>query len=815
MEGMIKCSANYVPLTPISFLERSAIVYRDRVSVIYGDVKYTWKETHERCIRLASALAHLGISPGDVVAALAPNIPAMYELHFGVPMAGAVLCTLNVRHDSSMVSVLLKHSEAKLVFVDYQFLSIAQGALEILQETKTKLPLLVLISECGQPAPISSPGILEYESLLATGKLDFEVRWPKDEWDPISLNYTSGTTSSPKGVIYSHRGAYLNSFAAILLNEMSSMPVYLWCVPMFHCNGWCLTWAVAAQGGTNVCQRDVTAKHIFENIAQHKVTHLGGAPTVLNMIINASARDRKPLPGKVSVMTGGAPPPSHVLFKMEELGFHVIHAYGLTETYGPGTVCTWKPEWASLPRESQAKIKARQGVQHLGLEELDIKDPVTMKTVPADAKTMGEVMFRGNTVMNGYLKNLKATKDAFSGGWFRSGDLGVKHPDGYIELKDRSKDIIISGGENISSIEVESVLFSHPAVLEAAIVGRPDDYWGETPCAFVKLKDGCNEDSEELIKFCRDHLPHYMAPRTVVFQELPKTSTGKVQKFVLKEKAKAMGSIPKGNIMNVFECGGVAIGICISHLALDGAALSTFLKAWSAIAKGSKEAIIYPEFIPTSLFPANDLWLRDSAAVMFGSLFKKGNGITKRFVFDASAISSLRARAAGVECPTRVEVVSSFLWKCFMAASEEWRGCRRPSLLTHLVNLRRKMEPKLAENSVGNFLWLAAAKCMDKSGVELNDLVGEVRRAISKIDADFVEQIKGDKRNSMAEQTLREIGSPTMNLVILADTRCDGVEAFVSLNEKEMAILEGNPELLKFASLNPSPLDIDKSVQCT
>jgi acyl-CoA synthetase (AMP-forming)/AMP-acid ligase II len=377
--------------------------------------------------------------------------------------------------------------------------------------------------------------------------LDFEVRWPKDEWDPISLNYTSGTTSSPKGVIYSHRGAYLNSFAAVLLSEMSSMPVYLWCVPMFHCNGWCLTWAVAAQGGTNVCQRNVTAKDIFENIAQHKVTHLGGAPTVLNMIINASARDRKPLPGKVSVMTGGAPPPSHVLYKMEELGFHVTHAYGLTETYGPGTVCTWKPEWASLPRESQAKIKARQGVQHLGLEELDIKDPVTMKSVPADAKTMGEVMFRGNTVMNGYLKNLKATKDAFNGGWFRSGDLGVKHPDGYIELKDRSKDIIISGGENISSIEVESVLFSHPAVLEAAIVGRPDDYWGETPCAFVKLKDGCNANSEELIKFCRDHLPHYMAPRTVVFQELPKTSTGKVQKFVLKEKAKAMGSISKGN----------------------------------------------------------------------------------------------------------------------------------------------------------------------------------------------------------------------------------------------------------------------------
>ncbi|KAJ6680917.1 ACYL-ACTIVATING ENZYME [Salix koriyanagi] len=547
MEGMVKCSANYVPLTPISFLERSAIVYRDRVSVAYGDIKYTWKETHERCVRLASALAHLGISPGDVVAALAPNIPAMYELHFGVPMAGAVLCTLNVRHDSSMVSVLLKHSEAKLVFVDYQFLPIARGALEILSERKTKLPLLVLIPECGQPASISPPGILEYESLLEKGKLDFEVRRPKDEWDPISLNYTSGTTSSPKGVIYSHRGAYLNSFAAALLNDMSSMPVYLWCVPMFHCNGWCLTWAVAAQGGTNVCQRNVTTKDIFENIARHKVTHMSGAPTVLNMIINASASEKRPLPGKVAVMTGGAPPPSHVLFKMEELGFHVTHSYGLTETYGPGTVCSWNPEWAFLTPEGQAKIKARQGVQHLGLEELDIKDPATMKSVPADAKTMGEVMFRGNTVMNGYLKNLEATKDAFNGGWFRSGDLGVKHPDGYIELKDRSKDIIISGGENISSIEVESVLFSHPAVLEAAIVGRPDDFWGETPCAFVKLKDGCNANAEELIKFCRDHLPHYMTPRTVVFQELPKTSTGKVQKYVLKEKAKAMGSISKGN----------------------------------------------------------------------------------------------------------------------------------------------------------------------------------------------------------------------------------------------------------------------------
>ena len=485
---------------------------------------------------------------------LAPNIPAMYELHFGVPMSGAILCTLNTRHDAAMVSVLLRHSEAKIFFVDHQLLHIAQGAIDILSKEGTKPPRLVLIPECDQSSPnisssfISTPGNFEYESLLSMGNTDFEVKRPKDEWDPISLNYTSGTTSSPKGVIYSHRGAYLNSLAGILLNEMPSMPVYLWCVPMFHCNGWCLPWAVAAQGGTNVCQRSVTAKGIFDSIAQHKVTHLGGAPTVLNMIINAPMSERKPLPGKVSIMTGAAPPPPQVLYKMEELGFSVTHSYGLTETYGPGTICTWKPEWDCLLRDAQAKLKARQGVQHLGIEELDVKDPVTLKSVPADAKTLGEVMFRGNTVMNGYLKNVKATQEAFNGGWFRSGDLGVKHPDGYIELKDRSKDIIISGGENISTIEVESVLYSHPAVLEAAIVARPDDYWGETPCAFVKLRDGCNASAEEIIIFCRSRLPHYMAPRTVVFEDLPKTSTGKVQKYVLREKAKSMGSLFKKNI---------------------------------------------------------------------------------------------------------------------------------------------------------------------------------------------------------------------------------------------------------------------------
>ncbi|KAK4284982.1 hypothetical protein QN277_001739 [Acacia crassicarpa] len=550
MEGSIRCSANYVPLTPISFLERSAIVYGDNLSVVYGDnVRYTWKQTLQRCTKIASAISLLGVSPGDVVAVLAPNTPAMYELHFGVPMSGAVLCTLNTRHDSRMVSVLLRHSEAKIFFVDFQLLDIAQGALDILSKSTSKLPLLVLIPECGiDNNNTSSTGMLEYEQLLARGNPEIQVRKPKDECDPISLNYTSGTTSSPKGVIFSHRGAYLNALATVLLNDMKSKPVYLWCVPMFHCNGWCLPWGIAAQGGTNVCQRNITAESIFDNIYQHKVTHTGGAPTVLNMIINSPLDVRKPLPGKVAVMTGGAPPPAEVLFKMEELGFVVTHSYGLTETYGPATVCTWKSEWDSLPRDTQAKLKARQGVCHLGLDELDVKDPVTMKSVPADAKTMGEVMFRGNTVMNGYLKNLEATEEAFKGGWFRSGDLGVKHPDGYIELKDRSKDIIISGGENISSIELEGAIFRHPAVYDAAVVGRPDDYWGETPCAFVKLKEGFSATEQEIIDFCRNHLPHYMAPKTVVFQDLPKTSTGKTQKYVLREKAKAMGSLSKKNI---------------------------------------------------------------------------------------------------------------------------------------------------------------------------------------------------------------------------------------------------------------------------
>ncbi|CAO2833747.1 unnamed protein product [Amaranthus hypochondriacus] len=547
MEGLVRCSANYVPLTPISFLERSAVVYGDHPSIIYGDVKYTWRQTLERCTMLASALSQLGITCGDVVAALVPNIPAMYELHFAIPMGGAILCTLNIRHDSTMLSVLLQHSNAKLIFVDEQFLQTVQNAINKLPNS-TKHPQIILVLDkndnqsftttTSYPKPLT-----EYETFLKTGKLVSVTYKPKDETEPISLNYTSGTTSRPKGVVYSHRGAYLNSLAAVLLNEMGPMPVYLWTVPMFHCNGWCLTWGVAAQGGTNICLRNVTGKGIFRNIVLHKVTHMGGAPTVLSMIVNCSDDEKKDLPGKVVVMTGAAPPPPQVLFKMESLGFLMAHAYGLTETYGPGTYCAWKPEWDSLPPKERAKFKSRQGVNHIGMEEVDVKDPVTMQSVPSDGTTIGEVMFRGNTVMSGYLNDLNATNESFKGGWFHTGDLGVKNPDGYIQLKDRSKDIIISGGENISTIEVESVLFSHPDVLDAAVVGRPDDHWGETPCAFVKLKDG-NDGATmaDIIAFCRDRLPHYMAPRTVVFGDLPKTSTGKTQKFVLREKARAMGS---------------------------------------------------------------------------------------------------------------------------------------------------------------------------------------------------------------------------------------------------------------------------------
>ncbi|XP_028795254.1 probable acyl-activating enzyme 1, peroxisomal isoform X2 [Neltuma alba] len=542
-EGGSGCT-NYGPLSPISFLERAANFSAHTTSIVYGNSKFHWALTHQRCLKLASALSRLGVSRGHLVATLLPNVPAMYELHFAVPMAGAILCTLNSRLDGAMVSVLLEHSQAKVLFVDYQLLEVARRALNLLSKRVRNLPILVLITDSDGSSTIDTSSVsYEYEELLSTGSSGFEIVRPNSEFDPISVNYTSGTTSRPKGVVFSHRGAYLNTLGTILLFGMGFMPVYLWTVPMFHCNGWCLPWGVAAQCGTNVCLRKVSPKDIFEKVTEHKVTHMGGAPTVLNMIVNSALTDRRPLTHKVVVVTGGAPPPPQILSKMEEIGFSVSHLYGLTETYGPGTSCEWRPEWDSVAPEEKYKRKARQGIPHVTMDAIDIKDPDTMKSVPADGKTMGEVMFRGNTVMSGYLRDSEATEEAFRGGWFHSGDVGVKHSDGYIEIKDRLKDIIISGGENISSVEVETVLYSHPAVLEAAVVARPDDHWGQTPCAFVSLKEGFSADAQEIIDFCRDHLPHYMAPKTVIFEDLPKTATGKIQKFVLREKAKAMGSL--------------------------------------------------------------------------------------------------------------------------------------------------------------------------------------------------------------------------------------------------------------------------------
>lgn len=544
MQGLVHCHANSVPLSPINFLERAAKVCRDRTSLVYGSLKYNWGQTHQRCLKLASSLTQLGISRGDVVATLAPNVPAMYELHFAVPMAGAILCTLNSRLDAAMVSVLLEHSQAKILFADHQLLEIAQGALDLLRERGTKLPIIVLVNDSDFSSPIRiTSTTYEYEKLMEVGDNGFNIVKPQSEWDPISINYTSGTTSRPKGVVYSHRGAYLNSLATVLLFQMDIFPVYLWNVPLFHCNGWCLPWGVAAQFGTNICLRKVSPQNIFDNIIQHKVTHMGGAPTVLNMILNSASTHRKPLNHKVLVMTGGSPPPPQILSKIEEIGFSISHLYGLTETYGPGSFCAWRPEWDTLPPEERSKMKARQGVPHVALEEIDVKDSATMESVLADGKTVGEIMFRGNTVMSGYFRDLKATEEAFKDGWFHSGDLAVKHSDGYIEVKDRLKDIIVSGGENISSVEVETVLYSHPAVLEAAVVARPDDHWGQTPCAFLKLKEGFDQNAQEIIAFCRERLPHYMAPKTVIFLDMPKTSTGKIQKYILREKAKALGSI--------------------------------------------------------------------------------------------------------------------------------------------------------------------------------------------------------------------------------------------------------------------------------
>ncbi len=526
--------ANYAPLSPLSFLPRAAAVFPERTAVVHGSQRRTWAEAYERCRRLASALAKRGLGKGDTVAVMAPNTPPMWEAHHGVPMAGAVLNALNVRLDAAAIAFILEHGEAKVLITDTEFAPVIEAALAGLDRE-----ILVIDIDDPQGPGGKRLGSLDYEAFLAEGDPDFVWSLPGDEWDAISLNYTSGTTGNPKGVVYHHRGAYLNALGNVMVWGMAPHPVYLWTLPMFHCNGWCFPWTITALAGTHVCLRRVEAGAIYKAFADHGVTHLCGAPIVMQMILGATKAERTAFSQRVEMMTAAAPPPASVLAAMEQQGIKVTHVYGLTEVYGPAVVCAWHEAWDGLPIEEQAALKARQGVNYPVLEGLMVADAETLDPVPRDGETLGEVFLRGNIVMKGYLKNPAASEAAFAGGWFHSGDLGVWHPDGYIELKDRSKDIIISGGENISSIEVEGVLYKHPAVALAAVVAKPDEKWGETPCAFVELKPGAEATAEEIIAFCRENLAGFKCPRYVVFGELPKTSTGKIQKFVLREQAES------------------------------------------------------------------------------------------------------------------------------------------------------------------------------------------------------------------------------------------------------------------------------------
>ena len=535
--GLDKQVANFTPLSPLSFIKRTASVYPEYTSVIHGERRYTWLETYTRCRRLGSSLKMRSIGAGDTVATLMSNIPAMYEAHFGVSMAGAVLNTINTRLDAATVAFILDHGDAKVLITDKEFSATAQAALNQCQSK----PLVIDVDDDKVDGELIAE--LEYESFLNEGDPEFEWTLPKDEWQAISLNYTSGTTGDPKGVVYHHRGAYLNAISNVVGWNMGHHPVYLWTLPMFHCNGWCFPWTLAAVAGTSVCLRKVSGENIYNAIADQKVTHFCGAPIVLGMVINATDQERRTFDHEVNVMTAAAPPPAQVLAAMEQEGFKVTHVYGLTETYGPAVMCAWKDEWDGLSVEERAQQKSRQGVTYHVLEGLDVIDPETMEPVPRDGTTIGEVMFQGNIVMKGYLKNADTTNETLTDGWFHSGDLGVMHPDNYIQLKDRSKDIIISGGENISSIEVEDTLYKFPGVEAAAVVARPDNKWGETPCAFVTLHSGIEATEEEVIQFCRDNLAHYKCPKTVIFSELPKTSTGKIQKFKLREQAKELGSL--------------------------------------------------------------------------------------------------------------------------------------------------------------------------------------------------------------------------------------------------------------------------------
>jgi len=533
-QDLSRNTANFAAITPLSFIARAAQVYPKRLAVVHGALRRDWAEVYQRCRQLASALAQHGISKGDTVAVMLPNSPPMVEAHFGVPMCGAVLNALNTRLDAETVAFMLDHGEAKAVLVDVEFAPVLQKALAL---RKNPAPLLVVDVEDDVFGPGPAIGAMTYESLLARGDPDFAWELPDDEWDAIALNYTSGTTGNPKGVVYHHRGAALNALSNILEWDMAKHPVYLWTLPMFHCNGWCFPWTIAARAGVNVCLRKVDAQAIFDAMRAHGVTHYCGAPIVHGMLVNAPQAMKQGISPGIKAMVAGAAPPASMIEGMEELGFDLTHVYGLTEVYGPATVCAKHPQWDSLDIGERARLNARQGVPYHLERDVRVLDAITMVPVPEDGETMGEIMFRGNIAMKGYLKNPKATDEAFAGGWFHSGDLAVVYPDGYMKIKDRSKDIIISGGENISSIEVEDVLYRHPAVLTAAVVAMVDPRWGETPCAFVELKTDAAVSEQDIVAHCKQHLAGFKVPRAVVFGELPKTSTGKIQKVELRQRA--------------------------------------------------------------------------------------------------------------------------------------------------------------------------------------------------------------------------------------------------------------------------------------
>jgi fatty-acyl-CoA synthase len=536
-QGLERNSANYTPITPLLFLERSAQIYPNKVAVIHGKLRQTWSQTYERCRRLASALQKHGIGLGDTVAVMLPNTPPMVEAHFGIPMAGAVLNALNTRLDPESIAFMLNHGEAKVVIVDPEFSGVMKKALEIAKQETGREFLVIDVEEKEYDVPGDKLGKLTYEQLLAEGDPQFAWQVPADEWQAICLNYTSGTTGNPKGVVYHHRGAAINAVSNILDWDINKHPVYLWTLPMFHCNGWCFPWTIAARAGVNVCLRRVDAQHIFAAIKKHDVTHYCAAPIVHNLLVNAPDELKEGVPAGVKGLIAGAAPPASIIEGMEKLGFDLTHVYGLTEVYGPAAVCVKQDEWNDVDISERARLNARQGVRYHMQQAITVLDPETMQPVPADGETMGEIMFKGNIAMKGYLKNEKATKEAFEGGWFHSGDLAVMNPDGYVKMKDRSKDIIISGGENISSVEVEDVLYRHPAVIAAAVVAKPDPKWGETPCAFLEIKPGIQVTPEDIIAHCKQHLAGFKVPRAIVFGELPKTSTGKIQKFELRKQA--------------------------------------------------------------------------------------------------------------------------------------------------------------------------------------------------------------------------------------------------------------------------------------